>query len=48
MGRHLLELGLRPGPRFGEITEQVYQLQLDGEVRSLDDARAAARRLLGL
>jgi len=47
MGRHLLELGLTPGPRIGEITERVYQLQLDGEVKTLDDALAAARKILG-
>jgi tRNA nucleotidyltransferase (CCA-adding enzyme) len=47
MGRHLLELGLQPGPRIGEITERVYQLQLDGEVKTLDDALAAARKILG-
>jgi tRNA nucleotidyltransferase (CCA-adding enzyme) len=46
MGRHLLELGLQPGPRIGEITERVYQLQLDGEVKTLDDALAAARKIL--
>jgi tRNA nucleotidyltransferase (CCA-adding enzyme) len=46
LGRHLLELGLRPGPRIGDITDRVYQLQLDGDVKSLDDALAAARKLL--
>jgi tRNA nucleotidyltransferase (CCA-adding enzyme) len=47
LGRHLLEMGLKPGPRIGEITDQVYQRQLDGEVRTLDEALAAARTLLG-
>jgi tRNA nucleotidyltransferase (CCA-adding enzyme) len=47
MGRHLLEMGLQPGPRVGEVTERVYQLQLDGEVKTLDDALAAARKILG-
>ncbi|HVE38340.1 MAG TPA: polynucleotide adenylyltransferase [Planctomycetota bacterium] len=47
MGRHVLEMGLQPGPRVGEITERVYQLQLDGEVKTLDDALAAARKILG-
>lgn len=47
MGRHLLEMGLSPGPRIGEITERVYQLQLDGDVATLDDALAAARKILG-
>ncbi len=46
LGRHLLELGLTPGPRIGEIVEKIYQLQLDGSVTTLDEARAAARRLV--
>jgi tRNA nucleotidyltransferase (CCA-adding enzyme) len=46
LGRHLLDLGLQPGPRIGQITEAVYQLQLDGTVRSLEDALTAARRLI--
>jgi tRNA nucleotidyltransferase (CCA-adding enzyme) len=43
MGRHLLEMGLPPGPRMGEILRAVYELQLDGAVTTLDEARAAAR-----
>src|SRR5215813_2440196 len=27
LGRHLLELGMRPGPRVGEIMQAVYELQ---------------------
>ena len=46
LGRHLLALGLSPGPKIGEILEQVYEQQLDGEVRTVDDAVEAARRLL--
>jgi tRNA nucleotidyltransferase (CCA-adding enzyme) len=46
LGRHVLDLGVPPGPRVGEITEKVYQRQLDGEVRTLEEAIAAARNLL--
>lgn len=46
LGRHLLELGLEPGPQLGEITKKVYELQLDGTVRSLDDAVNVAKRIL--
>jgi tRNA nucleotidyltransferase (CCA-adding enzyme) len=46
LGRHLLELGLKPGPRIGEITGAVYEMQLDGRVSTLEEARAAARELL--
>lgn len=46
LGRHLLEMGLPPGPRVGEITKAVYDLQLDGRVRTLDDARDMAKKIL--
>lgn len=46
MGRHLLDLGLSPGPLMGQLLKAVYERQLDGEVESLEDARAAARALL--
>lgn len=46
MGRHLLELGVAPGPKMGEITRLVYEMQLDGRVETLDQAIAAAQRLL--
>jgi tRNA nucleotidyltransferase (CCA-adding enzyme) len=43
LGRHLLTLGFKPGPRMGEVLRAVYERQLDGSVTSLDDALAAAR-----
>jgi tRNA nucleotidyltransferase (CCA-adding enzyme) len=43
MGRHLLDLGVTPGPRMGEILKAVYEQQLDGAVTTLDDALSAAR-----
>lgn len=46
LGRHLLELGLQPGPVMGEITRAVYEMQLDGRVRTLDDAISEARNLI--
>ncbi len=46
LGRHLLALGLTPGPRVGEILKTVYEQQMDGSVTTLDDAIAAAQRLL--
>jgi tRNA nucleotidyltransferase (CCA-adding enzyme) len=46
LGRHLLELGLKPGPHVGEILKAVYELQMDGSVTNLDEAIAAARRLI--
>jgi tRNA nucleotidyltransferase (CCA-adding enzyme) len=46
LGRHLLEIGVEPGPGMGEITRAVYEMQLDGRVRNLEDAIAAAKNLL--
>jgi tRNA nucleotidyltransferase (CCA-adding enzyme) len=46
LGRHLLELGVEPGPRMGEITRAVYEMQLDGRVRNLDDAITEARKII--
>jgi tRNA nucleotidyltransferase (CCA-adding enzyme) len=48
LGRHLLEIGLTPGPRVGEILKAVYEQQLDGTVTTLDDAMKAARAILGV
>jgi tRNA nucleotidyltransferase (CCA-adding enzyme) len=46
LGRHLLALGLNPSPRIGEITRAVYEMQLDGRVRTLEEATAAAQELI--
>ncbi len=46
MGRHLLEMGLQPGPRVGHITRAVYEMQLDGRVTTLDEAKQAAQELI--
>ena len=40
-GRHLKELGVQPGPQMGVILKRVYQLQLDGLVTDLEQAKAA-------
>jgi tRNA nucleotidyltransferase (CCA-adding enzyme) len=46
LGRHVLALGLTPGPRVGEILKAVYEQQLDGQIASLEEAVAAAKALL--
>jgi tRNA nucleotidyltransferase (CCA-adding enzyme) len=38
LGRHLIELGLRPGPQFGEILAAAFEAQLEGEFFDLDEA----------
>ena len=46
LGRHLLEMGLQPGPRIGEITRAIYEMQLDGRVQTLEEAKTAAKELI--
>jgi tRNA nucleotidyltransferase (CCA-adding enzyme) len=46
LGRHVLALGVPPGPRVGEILRVVYEQQLDGELTTTDEAIAAAARLV--
>ena len=45
-GRHLIPLGTQPGPLMGVLLQQVYERQLDGEIRSLDEAVHEAKKLL--
>jgi len=47
LGRHVLQLGVRPGPRVGEIVKAVYERQLDGEITTESEAIDAARSLVG-
>jgi tRNA nucleotidyltransferase (CCA-adding enzyme) len=46
LGRHVLDLGVPPGREIGRITRTVYELQLDGRVRDLDEAIVAAKKIL--
>jgi tRNA nucleotidyltransferase/poly(A) polymerase len=48
-GEDLIELGLKPGPKFGEILEAVETRQLEGTLRDRDEALAWVKReyLLG-
>ncbi len=46
LGRHLIELGLKPSPVFGEILKSVYELQLDGKITNLEEAIAEAKKLI--
>jgi tRNA nucleotidyltransferase (CCA-adding enzyme) len=47
MGRHVLALGMAPGPEVGRIVQAVYERQLDGAVTDLESAIEEARRLIG-
>lgn len=46
-GRHLIEMGLKPSPEFGEIIDAVFEMQLDGEVTTLEEAVAEAKKIIG-
>ena len=44
-GRHLVARGWPPGPGLGRVLRAVYERQLDGEIRSMKEAVAAAEAL---
>ena len=46
LGRHLIEMGVKPGPEMGKILKAVYELQLDSVVTTLDEARDCASQIL--
>ena len=46
MGRHLIELGLEPGPKFSEILKPCYEAQLDGEFTTFEGGLDYVRGLL--
>ncbi|MFM9904996.1 MAG: CCA tRNA nucleotidyltransferase [Pyrinomonadaceae bacterium] len=46
MGRHLIEMGLTPGPQFKQILDAVYEMQLDGVVKDLEAAITEAEKLI--
>ena len=46
MGRHLLAMGVQPGPDMGKLLDECYEAQLDGLVSTLDEGLAYARHTL--
>ena len=47
LGRHLLALGMTPGPKVGQILKQLYEKQLDGEITTREEGIELARTLVG-
>ena len=45
-GRHLLALGVAPGPRVGQILKQIYERQLDGSIQTVEQGVLLARELV--
>lgn len=41
-GRDLTRLGVRPGPAMGEVLDRAWALQLDGDLTTVEEARAWA------
>jgi tRNA nucleotidyltransferase (CCA-adding enzyme) len=46
LGRHLLALGVLPGPRVGEILKAIYERQLDGEITTTEEGIELAKRMV--
>jgi len=46
MGRHLLELGVKPGPEMGQIIDELYEQQLDGKFFTVEEGLNAAKKLI--
>lgn len=38
MGRHLVGIGMEPGPQFGEILRKAFDAQIEGDITSLEQA----------
>ena len=38
LGRHLIEKGLKPGPHFKPILNELFEIQLDGTFSNLEEA----------
>jgi tRNA nucleotidyltransferase (CCA-adding enzyme) len=46
LGRHLLELGMKPGPDMGALLKKIYEKQLDGEIKTTEEGIALASTIL--
>ena len=38
LGRHLVELGMEPGPKIGAMVKEAYEAQLEGKFFNLEQA----------
>ncbi len=45
-GRHLLALGMAPGPEVGALLKQIYERQLDGAIATTDEGIELAKQLM--
>lgn len=42
LGRDLIDMGFRPGAEIGKILKEIYELQLDGKIKTLEEAKQKA------
>jgi tRNA nucleotidyltransferase (CCA-adding enzyme) len=48
LGRHLIPLGVAPGPAMGRLLQAIYERQLDGDITTTEEGIRLAREMLGL
>lgn len=46
LGRHLIELGVQPGPHFGQLLDRAYEAQLDGIFNDEEQGRRYLKKLV--
>ena len=46
LGRHLVELGVKPGPHFGKILDRCYDAQLEGEFTDSESGRIYLKSII--
>jgi tRNA nucleotidyltransferase (CCA-adding enzyme) len=46
LGRHLIALGVSPGPQMGQLLAKIYDAQLDGEVTTVEQGLTKAAGLI--
>jgi tRNA nucleotidyltransferase (CCA-adding enzyme) len=46
LGRHVLAHGVQPGPHVGVLLKQIYEMQLDGRVKNVDEGLEELETLL--
>ena len=46
LGRHLVELGIPPSPRFGKLLDQAYEAQMEGEFTDIESGRVYLKSII--
>jgi hypothetical protein len=44
-GKDLIEIGFKPGPEFSAIMEKIREAQLNGEIKSKEEALMLAKKI---